>query len=188
MAITAYNYKNLIYTIKNIIYMYFISIFLAGSIYLINTSFFPHVSNQALSLIILVTLSPIISFIYIKNIKKIRVISSNYYKASIYLKDKPKIDLIMYLDTGNILFDPYNHKPIILVSKKIISKEPSKFILVPYNTIDSHNLLKCFSPNKFFIEGIGFIKDVLIGLIDDVKIDGADGILNVSILERMTIC
>ena len=39
MSIIAFSYKDIIHTVKNVIYMYLISAFLAGSIYLINTNF-----------------------------------------------------------------------------------------------------------------------------------------------------
>ena len=113
MSIIAFKYQDIIYTIKNIIYMYFISIFLAGSIYLINTDLLPQINNNLLNFIIFVLLSPIITYIYIKIIKKLKNNYSNYYMIDIYLKDKPKITLNAFLDTGNKLIDPYTHKPII---------------------------------------------------------------------------
>lgn len=185
MSIISFNYKDLIYTIKNIIYMYFISTFLAGSLYLINTNFLPEINSYILNVIILITISPIITYTYIKSINKIKTNYSNYYQIDIYLKDKPKITTNAYLDTGNKLKDPYTGKSIILVSKKVINKEVGKIVLVPYNTIDSHNLLKCFSPEKIYIHKVGERKKVLIGIIDEVGIEGAECILNQKLLERI---
>lgn len=187
MSIISFNYKDIIYTIKNIIYMYSISIFLAGSIYLINTNFFYQVDNYIISVIILVLLSPIITYIYIKSIHTLKNNYSNYYPIDIYLRDKPKVTINTYLDTGNKLTDPYKNRPIIIIDKKKIDITSEKIILVPYNTIDNHSLMKCIKPNKIYIKGVGEVKKVLIGLIDEVGIEGADGILNQALIERKII-
>ena len=185
MSLIAYGYSDIKYTIKNTIYMYFISIFLAGTIYLITTKFMSNINNQLSCIIILIVISPIISFFYIKSLKKIKNINSNYYYLDIYLKDLPTVTLTAYLDTGNKLIDPYMHYPIILVSTKYLSYKPSKTILVPYNTIDSHGLLSCFKPDKVYIHNIGYRKKILIGLINEVGIEGAECILNQELLERI---
>lgn len=185
MSIIAFKYKNILYTIKNIIYMYFISIFLAGSIYLINTNFLPNINNYLLKIIILLLLSPIITYIYINSLNKIKIINSNYYLVDIYLKDKPKITLNAYLDTGNKLIDPYTFKPIILVNKNIISYRPDKYLIVPYNTIDNEGIIKCFKPEKIYINKVGYRKNVLIGLVDNLNIEGTDCLLNQKLIERI---
>ena len=185
MSIIAFNYKDISYTIKNILYMYFISIFLSGGIYLINTNFFPKLNNQIISFIILITISPILTIIYLKSFKRIKEINSNYYQVDIYLKDKPMFTVNGYLDTGNKLSDQYTGKPIILISKKNFDYKPKKIIFVPYNTIDNHGMLSCFSPEKINIHGIGIRKKVLIALIEEVPIENAQCILNKKLLERI---
>ena len=185
MSIISFKYRDIIYTIKNVIYMYFISIFLAGSLYLINTNILPTINNIIFNFLILLFLSPIITYIFIKSMNTIRINYSNYYLIDIYFKDKPMLTINSYLDTGNNLTDPYSHKPIILVSKDIIKIKNEKIILVPYNTIDNHGLIKCFSPDKIYIHNIGFRKRILIGLIDKVLIEGADCILNKKLIERI---
>lgn len=185
MSIIAFKYKNILYTIKNIIYMYFISIFLAGSIYLINTNFLPNINNYLLKIIILLLLSPIITYIYINSLNKIKIINSNYYLVDIYLKDKPKITLNAYLDTGNKLIDPYTFKPIILVNKNHFSYNPDKYLIVPYNTIDNEGIIKCFKPEKIYINKVGYRKNVLIGLVDNLNIEGTDCLLNQKLIERI---
>ena len=187
MAIISFNYKNIIYTFKNIIYMYLTSIFLAGSIYLINTNYLPKINSYILKIFIYILISILSTYIYTKYLKKLKNNNSNYYKVDIYLKDKPKITLMSFLDTGNKLKDPYNNKPIILISKNKIDYHNQKIILVPYNTIDNNGLLECFSPEKIYIKKIGYRKRLLIGLIDNVNIENADCIMNESLLERIKI-
>ena len=184
MSMLAFKYNDLIYTLKNCFYMYLISIFIAGSIYLINTMILPSIDSYILNVVLLIFLTPIITTIYIKSIKHIKVNYSNYYKVDIYFKDKPKIAVNAFLDTGNLLSDPYNHKPIILVSQDIIDITNEKIILVPYQTIDNQSLIKCFSPQKIYIDHIGYRKRVLIGLIDGINIEGANCLLNKKLLER----
>lgn len=178
MSLISFGYKDIIYLINNIIYMYFISIFLAGTIYLINTYFLPHINSYLLNTFILIIIALVTTYIYVKSLKKIKLDNSNYYKIDIYLKDKPKITIMSFLDTGNKLIDPYSNKPIILISKKIINIDNVKKLLVPYNTIDSNGLLECFSPEKIYIHKIGYRKKLLIGVIDEIGIEGADCILN----------
>ena len=185
MSVIAFKYKSILYTIKNIIYMYFISIFLAGALYLITTNLILNINNQISYTIILLVLSPLITYFYIKNLQEIKNINSNYYCIDIYLKDKPLLTLNAFLDTGNNLFDPYKRYPIILVSKEYIPYQIDKPIIVPYNTIDNHGLLSCFKPLKIYIHNIGYRKKVLIGIIDKVTIENAECILNKKLLERI---
>ena len=180
MSIIAFKYKDFLYTIKNIVYMYFISMFLSGTLYLLNIKTENHLVNS-ISLMFIIT---IISYIYIKCMTSIKNNYSNYYQIDIYLKDKPKITLTAYLDTGNKLIDPYTHSPIVLVTKKNINITKEKVLLVPYNTIDSSNILKCIKPEKVFIKGIGYNRKVLIGLIDNITVEGAECLLGCKVLER----
>ena len=184
MSLVSFSYKDIIYTIKNVIYIYLVSIFLAGGMYLINTNFLPTINNYLVNVMILMVLSPIITYIYIKSIFKVKLSSSNYYLVDIYLKDKPKITVNAFLDTGNKLIDPYTHKPIILVLKGKIGKLINP-LLVPYNTISNRDLLECYPVSKIYIHKVGYRKRVLIGLIDEVGIEGAECILNTKLLERI---
>lgn len=185
MSILAFSYKDIMYTLKNIFYMYSTSIFIAGSIYLINTTVPTNVDNYLLNVLILIILAPIITLIYIKSIHKIKNNYSNYYKVDIYLKSKEFITLTSFLDTGNKLIDPYKQRPIILVNKSLINTTNHKIILVPYNTVNSRDLLNCIVPNKIYIHNIGYRKNFLIGLIDEINIEGVDCILNQKLLERI---
>ena len=185
MSIISFKYKNVIYTVKNIIYMYFISVFLAGSIYLINTTFLPKIDNTLLNVIVLLILSPLITCIYVKSIKNLRINNSNYYLVDIYLKDLPKITLNAYLDTGNKLIDPYTFNPIILVTKKMIPYNLDKYLYVPYNTIGNKGLLKCFRPEKIYIDKVGYRYKLLVGLVDSLNLENADCLLNQKLLERI---
>ena len=185
MSIITFSYKDIIYTIKNIFYMYAISIFLAGSINLINVNLLPSINSYFLNIIILIILSPIITLIYIKSISNFKTNYSNYYKVDIYLSTDKPLTITAFLDTGNKLIDPYKHRPIILINKSLIDISEQKILLVPYNTVNNSDLLKCIIPKKIFIHNIGYRTNFLIGLMDEVNIEGVDCILNQKLLERI---
>lgn len=185
MSLIAYSYRDILYTAKNIFYIYMTSIFIAGAIYLINVNFLPEINNYLLNVIVLIIMAPIITYIYIKSINKFKNNYSNYYKVDIYLKEKEKITVTAFLDTGNKLIDPYKGRPIILIKKSLLNTEKQKIILVPYNTVNNSDLLKCIVPQKIFIHTIGYRTNFLIGLMDEVNIEGVDCILNQRLLERI---
>lgn len=179
MVLIAFGYNKIRYIIKNIIYVYLLSTLLGGIIYLFNIK----VSNNVfLTYLIIIIISIEVLILYIKEIKKMKNIYNNYYKVDIYFKDKEKISVIGFVDTGNNLYDPYKKRPIILLSKKYIKDD--NYILVPYYTTNGEGLLKCIKPDIIFIEGIGYKGNILIGFSDSPKlIDGVDVILHKDIMK-----
>jgi len=185
MSIISFSYKDIIYTIKNIFYMYTTGIFIAGFIYLINVNILPTTNNYLLNVMVLIILSPIVTYIYIKSINKFKNNYSNYYKVDIYFNTSEKLTLTAFLDTGNKLIDPYKQRPIILINKSLLNIKNKKILLVPYNTVNNKDLLKCIIPEKIYIHNIGYRNKLLVGLIDEVNIEGVDCILNQKLLERI---
>ena len=181
MVLIAFKYESFKYFKDNLIWLYIISIILGGSIYLLSDSI--SLSNKGLifegnglkiNLILLIFIGPFIIYKYIKENKKYTITYSNYYNISIYYDDVI-LDGIGFLDTGNNLKDPYFHRPIILVNKDLI-KHNVKTYLVPYYTVNKHDLLEVFIPKKIIINK-KTIKNVAIGL-SDVNINGIKIILN----------
>ena len=192
MVIICCKFKSIKYTLNNIFYLYTLSIILGGSIYLISIEIISKYKNLNflsngiyLNFIILLIFSPLIIYIYVKQIKKIKNTYSNYYNIDIYLKDKTKTTLTGYLDTGNHLTDPYKNRPIILVNKDKININYDNFLLVPYDTLNNHGLLKCIIPDKIYIDKIGTKTNFLIGISEDaINIEGVDCILHGALMER----
>lgn len=193
MIITAFSYKNIRYTIKNLIYFYSSSIILGGFLYYLNIEFsykhkgiiFYH-NGLSINYIVLIILSPVILYLYIRQFKSFKQNYSKYYEVTIYLDSNKKINATAYLDTGNTLCDPYFNYPVILINKKKIIHDINEFgmILVPYKTICEESLLKCIKIEKILIKGVGEKNKVLLGLIEDnIKIDGIDCILNNKLME-----
>ena len=123
-----------------------------------------------------------VMILYIKEMKKIKNTYNNYYKVDIYFKDKERLSLIGFVDTGNNLYDPYKKRPIILVSSRY--RREDNYILVPYYTTSGEGLLKCIKPDIIFIEGVGYKGNVLVGFSDSPRlIDGTDVILHKDLMK-----
>lgn len=179
MVLISFGYKGIRYLLKNILYMYILSTLLGGIIYLFNIK----VSNSMfLTYLIIIVISIEVMILYMKENKKMRSIYNNYYKVDIYFKDREKLSLIGFIDTGNNLYDPYKKRPVIIVPNKYIKED--KYILVPYHTINGNGLLKCIKPDIIFIDGIGYKGNVLIGFSDSFNFgDGVDVILHKDIMK-----
>ena len=184
MCIVSFGYKDFRYMLKNILYLYLVSIVLGGALYLLNIEFsyknkgiiFYH-NGIGINIFVIMFITPILMYFYVKEMKDLKNNYSKYYDVDIYFKDK-KVSIIGFLDTGNNLVDPYKKRPIVIVYEGIISKYISdKFLLVPYSGINS-GILKCVKVTKIVVSGIEF-KNILVGLSSKkIYIDGVDCILN----------
>lgn len=179
MSIVSFKYKNIRYFITNIIYTYMLSILLGGLIYLFNSKV---TINTYLNYLVIIIISLEVMTLYIKESKKIKNTYNNYYKVDIYFKDKEKLSLVGFVDTGNNLYDPYKKRPIILVDKKYqVEKD---FILVPYHTVTGEGLLKCIKPEKIYIENIGYKTNLLVSFTSNPNlINGVDVLLHKELMK-----
>ena len=193
MVLVAFKFRDLKYTLNNLFYLYTSSILLGGFLYFLNLEFsYKHegllfyYDGLSINVIILIVLSPIIVYAYIKQAKNLKNNYSNYYNIDIYLKNNEVINATAFLDTGNKLQDPYKRRPIILLNNDKINFDINieRLLLVPYESLNNHGLLKCIIPEKIFIEGIGFRNNFLIGISnEEIKIDGVDCILSPKLIE-----
>lgn len=183
MILISFGYRNIKYTLTNLGYLYVVSIFLGGSLYLINMQLsykhkgiiFYH-SGFSINILLIIILAPLIIYLYIKQEKKLKNNYSNYYNVRIYLNDS-YIDAIGYMDTGNNLVDPITKKRVILLDKRKILFDIKEFMLVPLFTVSGNDLVKCIKTNKVVVNHKEY-KNVLLGIIDDINLDGIDVILN----------
>ena len=170
---------------KNILYLYFISIILGGFLYYLNMEFsyknsglvFFH-NGFSINFILLIILSPIILYIYIKQVKELKIINSYHYNISFIYRRK-KYNYFGYVDTGNKIYDPYTHKPVILLYDKNFNI--NKPIYIPYKTIDNNGLLKAFKVDKLYVDDKEYRK-VLIALVDKPFTDGINVLLHADYL------
>ena len=186
MIIITFGFKNIKYFITNIYYLYLISIIMGGIIYFINNQFsyncgLVFFNSYKYNILLGFILTVIGLFIYIRSIKKLKTNFNKYLNATIYFKEY-KVEVSAFLDTGNLLKDPYLFRPIILVNKNKI-KEKDDYLLVPYKSLNDNHLLKCIKAKKIYIDGVGYRNNFLIGLSNEINIDGVDCILNEKLLE-----
>lgn len=180
MILVTFGYRDLKTFIINIITLYLVSILLGGFLYMINIEFsYKHKDilfiNNGLSInvIVLLIISPIILYVYIKQIKLYKTKIINNYKTNIYI-NKKQLNLNGYLDTGNML--TYKNKPVILTN--LTNNFNNKKIYIPYIVVGSSGLLECIKVNKVEVIGLGTYKNIYLGFSKDIKINGADILLN----------
>lgn len=162
--------------LNKLFYLYVVSIFLGGSIYLINDSLGYEMNGllfinngYSINLIILLIISPIVIYLYVKEFLKLKNKLNTTYNVTIKIK-KREIKIEGFLDTGNKLIDPYFHRPIILLSKKCIDLRGKKIIYVPFTSLNNNGLLKCIIPEYILIDNKKYNK-VLIGISENLNYD-----------------
>ncbi len=197
MVLVTFGYHDIKYTCRNLFFLYTSSILLGGFLYFLNLEF--SYKNEGLvfyfhglsiNVIVLIILSPVIVYAYVKQGMMIRNQYSNYYNIDIYLRNGNVIPATAFLDTGNHLEDPYKKRPILLLNQNMMKIDYQKdtVLLVPYDALNHHGLLKCVVPDKVFIQGVGFRSDFLLGLAnDEIKMEGIDCIMGCRLLERSSL-
>lgn len=178
MLLISFGYKNIKYFLKNMLFLYTISIILGGFLYFLsitfsykNTGLVFYFKGLSINYIFLFISSPTILYIYIKETKLFKQIHNNIYKVKLEIENKT-YELNGFMDTGNNLIDPYFYKPIILINKKINSK---KNIIVPCSVILGQGTLKCVK-GKLIYKNRTY--DVYVGTSFKIDIDGVDCLLN----------
>lgn len=172
LIIIAYGYTDIKTTIKNIIYFHIASFLLGGILYYFKSE---NIINYGYYLLLI----PIILNIYKYFVYNLKNIINTRYKVTIYLNNGKILYLNGFMDTGNSLLDPYSNKKVIIIDKKV----NENFYLIPYKTINTDSLMKCFKPKKVYIDGIGQRKDIVIG-ITNKKFKGYNCLLNYKLMEE----
>lgn len=174
---------------KNILYLYFISIILGGFLYYLNLEFsyknvglvFFH-NGFSINFILLLILSPIILYLYIKQNRDLKIIHNYYYQIEVYYKNI-KREYYAYLDTGNKLYDPYCHKPVILLYDPQFPKIDHS-IYIPYQTLEHSGLLECFKADKIILDDGRVIYKPLIAFSKEkLKMENVNVLLHKDYLE-----
>ena len=187
MILISFNYKDRNYFIKNIVTLYFISIILGGFLYYLNNQFslknngLVFINNGfSINYILLVIISPIILYFYIKQVKELRINNNFYYDVSFIYKNK-KYNYKGFIDTGNKLYDPYLNLPVILLHDyKINIDNP---IYIPYHNINGNGIIKAFKINSILLNNNKVNKKIIVGLVDDkFNIDGISILLHSDLL------
>ena len=181
LNILTFKYKDIFYTVTNVLYFYMVSIILGGFIY--------YLKLNNLSYFFILLLVPLILYLYIKQNLNMKTTINKTYPLTIYFPNKRKLSLTGFVDTGNKLRDPVTKKWVVLVNKKLLHgviriRTP---IYVPYHSLNNKGLVECIRPEKLVIEGKEYT-NFLIGLMDSkVMINSSDCILNLEILEELNV-
>ncbi len=181
LNILTFKYKDIFYTVTNVLYFYMVSIILGGFIY--------YLKLNNLSYFFILLLVPLIPYLYIKQNLNMKTTINKTYPLTIYFPNKRKLSLTGFVDTGNKLRDPVTKKWVVLVNKKLLQgviriRTP---IYVPYHSLNNKGLVECIKPEKLVIEGKEYT-NFLIGLMDSkVMINSSDCILNLEILEELNV-
>ena len=163
--------------IKNITYFYLLSIILGGTLYLFDLNIYK------LNYQILLIISPILIYLYIKENIKYKNIYLNNYIVEIYINNK-LYKLEGMIDTGNELKDPYKKRSIILVNINLDYRK-FKYLFVPFNALNTQGIIPCIKPDKIIINNKIFT-NYLIGLSKDkFHLNGVECILPNTIKEEL---
>lgn len=163
--------------IKNTTYFYLLSIILGGTLYLFDLNIYK------LNYQILLLISPILIYLYIKENIKYKNIYLNNYIVEIYINNK-LYKLEGMIDTGNELKDPYKKRSIILVNINLDYRK-FKYLFVPFNALNTQGIIPCIKPDKIIINNKIFT-NYLIGLSKDkFHLNGVECILPNTIKEEL---
>ena len=180
MCILCFGYHNLKMFLTNIFTFYIVSILLGGFLYFLNITFsYKSVGlvfiNEGLSVnaIFLILVSPVILYLYVKQVRMFKKRLSCFFKTNIYIGRKV-LKLNGYLDTGNTL--SYKKRPVILTN--IDNSFRNKKIYIPYIVIGGTGILECIKVRKVEVIGIGVFENVYLGFSKDFKVFGCDVLLN----------
>ena len=133
-------------------------------------------------MIVLIILSPIILYFYIKEQRKIRNKYNNYYSTNIVICDK-NITCTGYIDSGNNLL--FKGNPVILVNRKLVSFLKDNYRIIPYKVVNKIMMLKIYKCNMVIINNHVF-NNIYLGISeDDFNIDGVDVLLNNKLMEEL---
>ena len=144
MIIIAFKYKNIIYTLKNLFYLYVISTIIGGFLYYLSLE----ISYQ----VFLIVLVPFYLYLIYFMIKKERRLSKYAYDVNLVINDH-HLSLKGYLDTGNSVKDHMLKNKVIIVSKEAV-KEYIKdhfFYYLNINTVNGSELIRCYRVNGVVI-------------------------------------
>lgn len=169
MIITTFGYKDIKYTFNNLFYLYTLSFSVGGVMYLL-------MGKGYYNYLILIMGFIIVLCMYVKQAKTYQNNYLNYYPVELYLKKK-KYVLTGFLDTGNKLYDNYQHRPVIITSKNI-KYNLEDIIYVPYVSLNNQSVLRCLKTDKIIINHHVF-KNYLVGISNKkINIDGINCLLH----------
>ena len=180
MCIITFGFRNIKSFLCDIVTFYIVSIILGGFLYYLNIEFsykhngliFYH-KGISVNVIFLCIFSPIILYIYIKNMNMYKHKAVNFYRVNIYI-GREILNLNGYLDSGNTLI--FKGRPVIITN--INNTFRNKKYLVPYSSIGGVSIIECIRVRKVEVIGLGEYKDIYLAFSKNINISGCDVLLN----------
>ena len=190
MVLISFSFKNIRYFFKNLVYLYFVSFFLGGALYLLNDHFsYAHeglvfINNGfSINVLVLLIVSPIMLYFYIKENKHHFRNINKMHQVDVVLEDTT-YHFQGYLDTGNQLYDIYKHRPITLLYSSIFAAKEGA-LLTPFETFNDKGMLSCFKVDALIIDKERIYQNALVGISKKpFKIEGVDCILHNEYMEE----
>lgn len=165
-----FNFKNIRFFSTNLYYFYLIELLLGGLLYMFKSN----------NILLEILIGIIFIYIFINNIKKLKNNYNKYISIRLDINNNT-YKLNAFLDTGNKLKDPYLNSPIIILNNNKFNLNGD--ILVPYSTCNYNGLLKCIKGSNLYINDKKINKKFLIGLSNNINLDGVDCIFNEELME-----
>ena len=173
MCIVSFGYKNIKNFLINFFSFYLVSIMLGGFLYYLNLEFsYKHsgllfyYKGVSVNVIFLCIISPIVLYIYIRQVRMYKSKISNFYKVNIYIGRKV-LHLDGFMDSGNSLM----FKGKFVIISNIKNRFNNKKYLVPYNSASGSGLLEVIKVRKVEVIGIGEFCDIYLGFSDNLSYD-----------------
>lgn len=169
MVIITFKYKNIIYTLKNLLYLYMISTIIGGFLYYLSIE----ISYQ----VFLIVLVPFYLYLVYFMIKKDQRIRSYSYNVRVAINND-EIALKGYLDTGNSVKDYILKNRVIIVSNDVINKylKNNIFYYLNINTVSGSELLRCYKVSKVEINN-KVINKCVVGVTNHFKYNSFDALI-----------
>ena len=169
MIVVTFKYKNMIYTLKNILYLYMISTIMGGFLYYLSLEINYHV--------FLIVLVPFYLYLVYFMIKKDRRLQTYSYNVNVAINNH-EITLKGYLDTGNNVKDYLLKNKVIIVSSKVIKDylKNKAFYYLNINTVSGSELLRCYKVDKVKINN-QIINKCVIGVSNHFNYNAFDALI-----------
>ena len=174
MVLIAFKYKNIKYTLMNLLYLYMCSVILGGFLYMLDIEF----SYKREGIVL-----------YICEHKKFKSTYNFNCKLEIVFNNGKILSCNGFIDSGNKLRDPISKKYVIIISRKILSnyiniRSP---MYVPYKALNRYGLIECFKIKYLKINNQIFT-NYLVGISNnEFNINGSDVLLNYKLMEDICL-
>ena len=196
MVLIAFCFKNIKYTLSNLLYLYMSSVILGGFLYLLNIEFSYkrkglvfYFDSFSINYLLIIIIAPVILGLYIYEHKKYKSTYNFNLSIEIVFLNGKSLYCRGFIDSGNKLRDPISKKYVIILSHKLLSsyiniRSP---MYVPYKGVNETGLIKCFKIRYLKVNNQIFT-NYLVGISNNsFNLNGIDCLLNYKLMEDICL-